>query len=131
MEVQLKIIGSLFILLAFVHVVFPNYFNWKEELNRLSLINKQIMQVHTLFIALAVLLMGIFCLTSTVEIIHTSLGRRISLGFGIFWSCRLLIQFFGYSTKHWKGKIFETTIHIICSFLWMYVSYVFISIAIA
>lgn len=128
MELQLRIIGGLLIALALVHFIFPKYFNWKKELSLLSLINKQMMQVHTLFIALTLLLMGILCLTSSNELITTVLGKRISIGFGIFWGVRLFIQFFGYSTKLWKGKTFETTIHILFSLLWFYLTWIFINI---
>jgi len=129
MVFQLHLIGSLLILLAFVHVIFPKYFNWKEELNLLSLVNKQVMQVHTFFIALTVFLMGILCITSATEITTTPLGRKISLGLGLFWLCRLLIQFFGYSSKLWKGKTFETIIHAIFSIFWFYVTFIFLKIA--
>jgi len=108
--------------LALVHIIFPKYFNWKEELKSLSLINKQMMIIHTLFIALVVFLMGLLCLTSATELIETRLGKTISLGLGIFWSLRLVIQLFGYSTNLWKGKPFETTIHILFSGLWIYLS---------
>ncbi len=128
MELQLKIIGGLLVALALVHVIFPKYFNWEKELSLLSLINKQMMQVHTLFIALTLLLMGLLCLTSSKELITTVLGKRISLGFGIFWGVRLFIQFFGYSTKLWKGKTFETTIHILFSLLWTFLTLTFTSI---
>jgi hypothetical protein len=129
MELQLRIIGILLILLAIIHIIFPRHFNWKEELSSLSLINKQMMYVHTFFIALTVLLMGILCSTSWAELIETNLGKKICLGFGIFWGIRLVIQFFGYSSKLWKGKIFETFVHIVFSFLWVYLSYVFLAIA--
>lgn len=131
MEFQLNTIGCLLILLALIHIIFPKYFNWKEELNHLSLINKQVMQVHTFFIALTVLLMGILCVTSANEIITTSLGKKISFGFGIFWICRLLIQLFGYSSKLWKGKIFETTVHITFLILWSFLSLTFLKIALS
>jgi len=112
--------------LALVHIIFPKYFKWEEELKSLSLINRQMMIVHTFFIALAVFLMGLLCVTSTAELIETKLGKTISLGFGIFWAVRLLIQLFGYSTDLWKGKTFETTVHIVFSFFWTYLSVVFI-----
>ena len=128
MELHYKAIGVLLIILALVHVIFPKYFKWKEELQALSLINQQIMKVHTFFIALVVFLIGLICVTSSHELIYTSLGKKISLGFGIFWCCRLLIQFFGYSSKLWKGKMFETTVHIVFSILWLYLSAVFTSV---
>jgi len=126
MELHLKIIGITLIALALMHIFFPRYFNWKQELRPLSLINKQMMYVHTFFIALVVLLMGVLCLTSSKELIETILGRRISLGLGVFWILRLFIQFFGYSAANWKGKTFETTIHILFAILWAYYSTIFV-----
>lgn len=125
MEIHFKIIGVLLIVLAITHAVFPRYFNWANELGSISLINRQMMYVHTFFIALVVFLMGMLCLTSSNELIETEFGRQIALGLGVFWSCRLLIQFFGYSSQLWKGKLFETTIHVLFSILWLYLSTVF------
>ncbi len=127
MEVHFKIIGVLLIALALVHSIFPTYFNWNKELKTLSLINQQLMTIHTFFIALTVFLMGVLCLTSSSEIIVTSLGKKISLGLGIFWTVRLIIQFFGYSTKLWKGKKFETFMHLAFSLLWTYLSIIFLA----
>jgi hypothetical protein len=72
-----------------------------------------------------VFLMGLLCLSSADELIETSLGKKIALGLGVFWSIRLFIQFFGYSADLWKGKAFETVVHILFSLLWAYVSIVF------
>lgn len=127
MEIHYKIIGVLLIALAGVHIFFPKYFNWDKELKSLSLINRQMMKVHTLFISLTVLLMGLLCLTSSAELIQTNLGKKISLGLGIFWTVRLFIQFFGYSTDLWKGKKFETFMHIMFSLLWTYLSIIFLT----
>ncbi|MCG8321142.1 MAG: hypothetical protein MI921_16685 [Cytophagales bacterium] len=125
MEIHYEIIGTILIALALVHVIFPKYFNWDTELKKLSLINRQMMTVHTFFIALVVLLMGLLCLTSSTDLVETKLGKTISLGLGIFWVVRLFVQFFGYSSKLWKSKTFETVIHILFSLLWIYFSIVF------
>jgi hypothetical protein len=108
------------------HTIFPRYFNWATELTSLSLINRQMMYVHTFFIALVVLLMGILCLTSSADLIETELGKKVSLGLGVFWLIRLFIQFFGYSSELWKGKPLETIIHIVFSLFWTYMSTVFL-----
>lgn len=128
MELQLKIIGALLSILAFIHIGFPKYFNWKSELKSLSLINRQMMTVHTFFIALVVLLIGLLCLTSSKELIETNFGRKISLGLGFFWCIRLFFQLFVYSSKLWKGKKFETTMHILFSVFWTYMSSLFLII---
>jgi hypothetical protein len=126
MELHLKTIGLLLILLAFIHIAFPKYFKWKTELNSVSLINRQMLYVHAFFIAFAVFLMGILCLTSATELTSTAFGKRISFGLGIFWTARFFVQFFGYSTTLWKGRKFETTMHVLFSILWVYFSTIFI-----
>ena len=128
MEIHLKIIGCLLVGLALIHIVFPRYFNWGIELKSLSLINRQMMTVHTFFIALTVFLMGLLCLTSSSELIQTNFGKKVSFGLGIFWTIRLLIQFFGYSPELWKGKKFETLMHMVFSLLWLYLSIIFLTI---
>ncbi len=90
--------------------------------------NREMMYVHTFFIAFTLLLVGILCLTSSTELIETILGKRISLGLGVFWIVRLYVQFFGYSSKTWKGKTFETIVHILFSIFWAYLSAIFILI---
>jgi len=126
MAIHFKIIGILLIVLSLVHVIFPRYFNWEEDLKPLSLINRQMMKVHTFFIALMVFLMGLLCFFQATALVQTDLGKIISLGFGIFWSIRSVIQFFGYSSELWKGKIFETLVHILFSSFWLYMSYIFL-----
>ncbi len=123
---HLKIIGVILIALSLIHVVFPKYFNWKEELSRLSLINQELMKVHTFFIAVVVFLIGVLCLHSTHDLVHTDFGRTISLGIGFFWCLRLITQFVGYSGEVWRGKRFETVVHIIFTILWIYLSLIFL-----
>jgi len=131
MEIHISVIGMLLIGLALVHAVFPTYFDWAKELRSLSLINRQLMYVHTFFIALVVLLMGILCLTSQKELAESTLGKKIALGFSLFWICRLLAQFFWYSPKLWQGKTFETIVHGLFILLWTYFSTVFMLIFLA
>ncbi len=125
MELHLKIIGIILTILSVVHVIFPKYFNWEKELQPLSLVNQQLMYVHTFFIALTVFLIGLLCLTATEDLLNTKLGQKICLGLAIFWGLRLLFQFFVYSPKLWKGKTFETIVHILFSILWVYLTTVF------
>ncbi|MES2773000.1 MAG: hypothetical protein V4722_02370 [Bacteroidota bacterium] len=125
MKLHIEIIGFIFIFLAIIHIQFPRRFKWKNELKDLDGINREMMYVHTFFVALIILLMGVLCLTSADELLATRLGNKLTLGLFVFWATRLFFQFFGYSSKLWRGKRFETIIHIVFSFLWAYVSIVF------
>jgi hypothetical protein len=126
MEIHLKIVGSLLIALSLMHIVIPKYFKWEQELRSLSLITKQILYVHTFFIALIVLLMGLLCLNYSYELVHDNFGRVISLGLFGFWLTRLIFQFLVYSPKVWRGKRFETVMHVVFALMWCYFTAVFI-----
>lgn len=125
METHIRISGVLLAALALLHIIFPRRFQWKGELSSLSIMNRQMMYVHSFFIALTVFLMGILCLTSAQELVDTVLGRRVLIGLAIFWAIRFLIQIFGYSSKLWRGKKFETSVHIFFVILWSYLTTVF------
>lgn len=126
MQILLETAGWLLIGLGLMHAVFPRYFRWREETAGLTLLTRQILHIHTFFIGLTVFLMGLLCVTSAADLIHTPLGRRICLGLGIFWGIRLALQFFGYSSRLWRGKTFETAMHLVFSALWAFLTGVFL-----
>ncbi|MBX2907312.1 MAG: hypothetical protein KF744_14805 [Taibaiella sp.] len=121
MELLVRISGVLLVALALLHVGFPRYFRWTEDLAPLSLINRQMMYVHTFFVALTVLLMGGLAAFYPSGF-FTPFGGVVSLMFAVFWFVRLLFQLFGYSSALWRGKRFETTVHIVFLFLWSFLS---------
>lgn len=129
MELHLKITGAVMVTLAVMHGAFPKRFNWRDEMANLSLMNRQLMYVHTFFIALMVLLNGVLCLYASRELAETNLGRIVCTGFAIFWGIRLLFQFAVYSSKLWRGKQFETAVHVLFSLLWLYFTAVFLATA--
>ncbi|GAB4093229.1 hypothetical protein [Flaviaesturariibacter terrae] len=126
MLLQLKIIGVLLLCLAALHCIFPRYFRWREELAGLSLMNRQMMGIHTFFIAVTVGLMGLLCLAAGEELLQTPLGKKLALGLALFWALRFGIQFFGYSPQLWRGKRFETAVHVAFTLLWAYLVAVFL-----
>lgn len=126
MEIHVKIVGSLLLALSLMHVILPKYLKWEQELTSLSLITKQILYVHTFFIAFIVLLMGLLCLSYSHELLHDPFGSVICLGLFVFWLTRLIFQFFVYSPKVWRGKRFETVIHVVFSVMWLYFTGVFL-----
>lgn len=125
MKLLIELIGYGLILLGLIHVIFPKAFDWKNELAKLTLINRQLMTVHTFFIALTTLLMGILCISSAHELLTTTLGKKICIGLAIFWGMRLFTQLFWYSPLLWKGKPLETFIHILFLSIWSSITIIF------
>jgi|SRR5450755_257709 hypothetical protein len=120
-ELHLKIAGALLIVLGLAHSTFGRRFGWKEELARLSLLNRQMFRVHCFFIALTLVLMGSITLFYTKALLQpTALSRVILVGVVIFWVCRLFIQFLIYESSLWRGNAFNTWMHVLFSCFWIY-----------
>lgn len=125
MWLHLKIIGWLLMLLSLLHVFIPGYLDWKRDLAPISLMNRQMMRTHMIFIAITVFAIGLLSVTSTGELLTTPLGQRLCLGLSVFWALRLVFQFFVYSSELWKGKRFETFVHVMAVVFWVYMTLVF------
>ena len=131
MEWTLRIAGALLLGLGLAHGAFTRRFGWDRELQAVSLFTRQVFHVHHFFIGLTVALMGLLCLTCAPELVATRLGRVLAGGMAFFWGCRLLIQWFGYSSELWRGKRFETVIHGLFSLLWAFLTGLFAAVAAA
>ena len=125
-EMYVRVAGALQIALAMAHVFFPKRFNWKEELSRLSLLNRQIFLVHTAFISLMLLMMGALSLFATETLLHSGrLSRLVLGGFASFWCLRLVFQWFVYDRRLWLGHRFNTIVHFLFTALWLYLAGVY------
>ena len=120
---HLRAIGVLMALLAIVNLFVPGRFNWREELSRVSLLNRQIFVAHTVFIVLVVVLTSALLLTCAEALLEpTRLSRAVLLGLTIFWGLRMLMQWFFYSPQVWRGNRLHTALHGMFSLAWVYVT---------
>jgi hypothetical protein len=120
---HLRVVGVLMALLAIVNLLVPGRFNWREELSRVSLLNRQIFQAHTVFIVLLIALMSALFLTCAEALLEpTRLSRAVLTGLTIFWGLRMLMQWFFYSPLVWRGNRLHTVMHGVFSLGWIYVT---------
>jgi hypothetical protein len=120
---HLRAVGVLMALLAFANLFVPGRFNWREELSRVSLLNRQIFQAHTIFIVLLIAMMSALFLTCAEALLEpTRLSRAVLAGLTIFWGLRMLMQWFFYSPRVWRGNRFHTAMHGVFSIGWVYVT---------
>ncbi len=128
-EWHLRIAGALQILLALLHLAFPRRFQWKEELARLSPLNRQIFMVHTFFICVVLVLFGALSLLAPETLLEpTRLARLVLGGIATFWGLRLLCQWFVYDASLWRGQRFNTVMHVLFTLLWLYLTVVYFGI---
>ncbi len=120
-ELHLRVAGVLQILLALLHLDFPRRFAWRVELGQLSLLNRQMFHVHTLFVCLVLALFGALSLFAPAALLEpTRLARLVLAGIAVFWLVRLYCQWFVYDSQLWRGKPFEMAMHCLFSLLWGY-----------
>jgi hypothetical protein len=126
LEICLRIAGALLVVLATAHAAFPKRFRWAEELSRLSLLNRQMFLVHVAYIVFLVASMGVLSLVFTDALLEKSALSKIVLAWlFVFWFSRLFVQWLVYDRALWRGDRFATTVHILFTVLWIYLSVVF------
>ncbi|HVT82780.1 MAG TPA: hypothetical protein VHM90_19235 [Phycisphaerae bacterium] len=126
LEMNLRVVGALLFVLAALNLVLPRKFSWHTELQRLTLLTRQIFIVHCCFIVLVLILMGALALFFAPLLLdHSPLARLVLSGLALFWGVRLFFQWFVYSPKLWRGNRLNTTMHIVFSAVWLYFSATF------
>jgi hypothetical protein len=123
---HLRIAGVLMALLVLVNLIVPRLLHWREEMAALSLLNRQIFQVHSAFIILILALLSALVLTCAEALVEPSrLSRAVLLGLTVFWGARMLVQWGFYSPEVWRGNRLRTVLHYACSATWIYMTAVF------
>jgi len=118
--------GVMMAALVVVNLFVPSRLHWKEEMSRLSLVNRQIFQVHSVFLVLTLGLFSALLLTCAPALLEpTRLSRAVLSGLTIFWGLRMMMQWFFYSRELWRGHRFNTVVHYVFSAMWIYLTTVF------
>jgi hypothetical protein len=118
--------GVVMATLVVVNLFIPSRFHWREEMSRLSLVNRQIFQVHSIFLVLTLGLFSVLLLTCARALVEpTRLSRAVLSGLTIFWGLRMVMQWCFYSPELWRGHRFNTVVHYTFSVIWIYLTSVF------
>jgi hypothetical protein len=126
LALHLELAGLGLILLALAHLTFPKRFGWREELARLSLLNRQMFQVHVFFIALVLVLFGALSLFGARALLTPGpLSKAVLAGFTLFWTLRLYVQLFVYDRALWRGHRFNAAVHVGFTAFWTYLVLVY------
>jgi hypothetical protein len=124
--VNLRAVGVFMAALVVFNVFVPRHLHWPEDLRRLSLVNRQIFEVHAIFLVLILAMFAVLLLTSSDALLQPSrLSRLLLGGLTIFWGLRMLAQWFYYSPATWRGDRMRTAVHYGFSAAWIYVTSVF------
>jgi len=119
LEMLLRIAGAGLILLAILHVPIGRRLRWSEDARQLTPVNRSIFHVHTFFICLVLVMMGLPCLLEPSIFTRSSrAGLWLAWSISAFWALRLYFQWFVYQADLWRGKRMETAVHWWFTFVW-------------
>jgi len=77
---HLRFVGVIMAVLVVVNLFVPGRLRWREELARVSLVNRQIFQVHTVFIVLILAIFAVLLLTSADALLEPTRLSRLVVG---------------------------------------------------
>lgn len=126
LPILLRLAGAGLILLAVLHVPISRHLKWREQALLLSPVNASIFRVHTFFICLVLVMMGLPCLVDpSVFLEYSRAGAWLAWSYAVFWATRLFFQWFVYPTDLWRGKKFETIAHACFTVVWLSLAVLF------
>ena len=120
LTIALHIAGGGLILLALLHIPISRHLNWREDMARLTPINASIFYVHSFFICVLLVMMGLPCVWDPMVFLEESRAAKwVTWSFASFWALRLYFQWFVYRADLWRGKRMETCLHWCFTFIWI------------
>ena len=115
----LRTAGAGLILLAVSHLPIGRHLKWVEDAEKLSPVNRSVFHVHTFFICVVLVMMGLPCLLEPRIFLESSgAGAWLAWSISAFWALRLYFQWFVYQADLWRGKRMETAVHWCFTSLW-------------
>jgi len=120
MELALRIAGASHILLAIAHLPIARHLKWSDDVQRLTLLTRQVFWSHTYFVCLVLAMMGLLGLAAPETLLAKSdLAKYVTTALTAFWAMRLVFQWVLFDWSLWRGKRFETFIHALFTATWL------------
>src|SRR3954470_10170642 len=96
-ELHLRIVGALLLAVAALGVAVHRHFGWGHEIQRLSLLARQVFLIHSAFVTVVLVMLGGLLVALAPALLGPGpLPRAVLIGLLVMWSTRLLAQWFFY-----------------------------------
>jgi len=103
------------LLIAVLNLFLVPLLHWKEDLERMPLLLREVFHVHAWFISVTLTIFGVMTWRFASEMASGTepVFRWLAAGIGIFWAIRTVLQVGYYSSNHWRGKRGRTIVHVL------------------
>jgi hypothetical protein len=108
----LRLAGAVQIGIALLNLMLPRILGWREDLNRVPLLIREVFHVHAWFISVTLMIFGVITWRFAAEMTTNPACRWLGAGIGLFWALRTVLQLTYYSSSHWRGRPGRTVIHL-------------------
>ena len=116
----LQAAAALQLAIALLNLFLVRLLHWKEDLERMPLLLREVFRVHAWFISIT---LAIFAAITWRFAAEMSDGTNPALqwlaaGIGSFWAIRTVLQVAYYSSSHWRGQPARTVTHVLLLLLY-------------
>jgi len=104
---KLIIAGGVFGLVFFVfHLFFWTLFDWKNDLKKLTGLNRGVMQVLNICLTFVFLVFAVLSILFSEEMLRPGLGKSLTFSIGLLWLFRASLQPLFFEFKSTVSKAF-------------------------
>ena len=113
LDIMLRLAAGGQIFIALLGPMIPWLLEWREPIQRMPLLVREVFWIHTYFIGLTCGIFGIITWVFAADLAHPShdMMRWFCFAVGLFWSIRCMMQWTHYSASHWRGLFDKTLAH--------------------
>jgi len=105
-ETLIQVGGFYNITLVVFHVLFWRIFDWKKDLQSLTILNRAIIQVLNISLTIVFVVFAYISFVHTEELLNSKLGFSIVILMSLFWFARAFQQIVFFKLKHWVSWAF-------------------------
>jgi hypothetical protein len=113
LQLLLSVFAILQVAIAVLNIGLVRFLKWKDDLDQLPLLLRQVFMAHLWFISLTLAIFGVMTWRFSTEMAASSDRASVWLAgaIGLFWGVRVVLQIAYYSASHWRGQAGRTMIH--------------------
>ena len=114
LQMLLQFAAMLQLAIAVLNLFLVPLLKWREDLERMPLLLREVFQVHAWFISITLTIFAAMTWRFAFEMAGGAdrVCQWLTAGIGIFWAIRAVLQATYYSSSHWRGQLGRTLAHI-------------------